>query len=48
MKPKSFSYFLKQREISLGRFNNENEYILSLHNKCYFLINKFGFDYFEI
>lgn len=45
---KSFSYFLKQREISLGRFNNENEYILSLQNKCDFLINKLGFDYFEI
>ncbi|WP_457562526.1 HNH endonuclease domain-containing protein [Caminibacter pacificus] len=43
-----FSYFLKQREISLGKYNNENEYILTLQKKCDFLISKLGFDYFEI
>jgi len=45
---KNFSYFLKQREISLGKFNNEKQYILSLQNKCDFLINKLGFDFFDI
>ena len=42
-----FDYFTKQREISLGEFTNEEDYIKSLKQKCDFLINKLGFDYFE-
>lgn len=44
----NFPYFLKQREIALGKWDNEKKYIQSLANKCDFLINKLGFDYFEI
>jgi hypothetical protein len=42
-----FNYFTKQREISLGEFTTEEGYINSLKQKCDFLINKLGFDYFE-
>ncbi len=43
-----FDYFDIQREKSLGIFSKEEDYINSLIVKCEFLIDKVGFDYFEL
>ncbi len=45
---KEFEEFNFQRDISLGKFKNEEEYIEQLKNKTVFLIETLGYEPFEV
>ncbi|NPA50656.1 MAG: hypothetical protein GXO02_03400, partial [Epsilonproteobacteria bacterium] len=45
---KEFEEFNSQRDISLGKFKNEEEYIEQLKNKTVFLIETLGYEPFEV